>query len=298
MAPLSRTLHPHLPQVQLTWTLGPTGLVNTFVDGALSSSAQIRLKAGPQVFTGHRIGAPNPQQAHTGVRGALIHDNDAILQYTGFVGWIQRFAVWNQLAPQAAEGIDQGPPTDPSWDRSLVTVTSRQRYLHAGRVDHSEPALPLFPIDLDGGLALETDLHSAHARLTAAHAQVQAAEVHASALREAALTAARAAAAEAERELAAAQAQAAADLAKANEQAKAQRAAEDQRREEARLRAEADRAAGAGRATETRNAGESQARNQEIRAAADKQARVADAQQRLSDHRNERDQKQAEYDRR
>ncbi len=283
---------------RLTWTLGPTGLVNTFVDGALSSSGQIRLQAGPLVFTGHRIGAPNPQQAHTGVRGALIQDNDAIIKYTGFVGWIARFAVWNQLAPQAAEGIDHGPPADPSWDRSLVTVTSRQRYLHAGRVDRSEPALPLFPIDLDGGLALETDLHSAHARLTAAHAQVQAAEVHASALREAALTAARTAAADAERELAAAQAQAAADLAKANEQAKAQRAAEDQRREEARLRAEADRAAGAGRAAETRNAGASQARDQEIRAAADKQARVAEAQRRLSDHRIERDQKRAEYDRR
>ncbi|MBK6929670.1 MAG: cell envelope integrity protein TolA [Saprospirales bacterium] len=276
-----------------------TGDGPTFVDGKeIKRPNKIqRLPVEAKVFESHRLGAPNTAQTHAEVKDALFDDtDDAQTIFTGFTGKIIRFGAWNTCVPKAAEGWDHTPGPDRTWARSLVTVESKHRYLHAGRLDGLEPSVTLFPLDMDGGLAIETSLDQAHAALTHAHNQQAAAEAHAAHLKEAALQDAHAKADAASKNLADTQAKAAADTAAAQAKANKDKAAERQRKADADAKAERDRVTGADQANTTREKGKQQAESQESSATEDKKNKIGGANSRLSQKRSDRDAKQQEYD--
>jgi len=284
-------------QHRVTWALSANGRATSYIDGEAVWEMQINWPGGVKVFESHRLGAPNTAQTHAEVKGAIFDDtDDTKITFDGFLGRIIRFGAWNTCVPKAAEGWDHTPGPDRTWARSLVTVESKHRYLHAGRLDGLEPSVTLFPLDMDGGLSIETSLDQAHAELTHAHNQQAAAEAHAAQLKEAALQDAHAKADAATKNLASAQAKAAADTARAQEKANSDKAAERQRKADADARAERDRVTGADQAAAAREKGKQQAESQESRAADDKKNKIGGANSRLSEKRSDRDAKQQEYD--
>ena len=284
-------------QQRVTWTLSANGRATTYIDEEAVWEMQINGPGGVKVFESHRLGAPNTDQTHAEVKGALLNDtDDAQTIFTGFTGKIIRFGAWNSYVPKAAEGWDQTPGPDPTWARSLVTVESKRRYLHAGRLDGLEPSVTLFPLDMDGGLSIETSLDQAHADLTHAHNQQAAAEAYAAQLKEAALQDAHDKAAAATKHLADTQTKATADTAAAQEKANTDKAAESKHKADADAQAERDRVTGADQAKATREKGKQKAETQESRAADDKKDKIGKANSQLSKKRQDRDAKQAEYD--
>ncbi len=245
--------------------------------------AKISLPKGVRVFEGHALGAPNAAQTHEMIAGALLKRDDARQVFAAFQGRIVRFGAWNCTVPQAAKGWEHTPGPDPTWARSLVTVESKRRYLHAGRLDGQEPPLTLFPIELDGGLNIETALDQAHAELTLAHAQKAAAEEQAAQLKAAALQDAHARLDAAAQDLTATQTKAAADMAAAQTQADRDKAAARDRMSDADAQAERDRVQGKQDADQYKADKKKTAEDTETRAAADNRARVADANQRRAD---------------
>jgi hypothetical protein len=270
-------------QQRVTWMLDRHGVVTTYIEGEKVVEAKISLPDGVRVFEGHALGAPNPAQTHEMITGALLQRDDPRQVFAAFQGRIVRFGAWNCTAPQAAQGWEQTPGPDPTWARSLVTVESTRRYLHAGRLDGQEPPVTLFPIELDGGLNIETALDQAHAELTLAHAQKAAAEEQAAHLKAVALQDAHARLAAATQNLSAAQTQAAADVSAAQGQADRDKAAARDRMRDADAQAERDRVQGKQDADQHKADNEATARDMETRAAADKRNRIADANRRRSD---------------
>lgn len=268
---------------RVTWTLARSGLVSTFVDGEKVVEEQISLPAGATVFESHSLGAPNSAQTHQEVAGALVNRDDPQRVFAGFHGRIARFAAWNCTVPQAANGWEHTPDPDPTWARSLVTVESTRRYLHAGRLDGKEPPVTLFPIEMDGGLNIETVLDQAHAELTLAHAQKAAVEEQAAHLKAVALQNAHAQLDAATQNLADAQAQSAAAVSAAQAQANRDQADARSRKADADARAERDRVQGKQDADQARADGQQQAETMETRAADAKRNRIADANRRRSD---------------
>ncbi|MBK7200704.1 LamG-like jellyroll fold domain-containing protein [Candidatus Amarolinea dominans] len=268
---------------RVTWMLARSGLVSTFVDGEKVVEEQISLPAGATVFESHSLGAPNSAQTHQEVAGALVNRDDPQRVFAGFHGRIARFAAWNCTVPQAANGWEHTPDPDPTWARSLVTVESTRRYLHAGRLDGKEPPVTLFPIEMDGGLNIETVLDQAHAELTLAHAQKAAVEEQAAHLKAVALQNAHAQLDAATQNLADAQAQSAADVSAAQAQANRDQADARSRKADADARAERDRVQGKQDADQARADGQQQAETMETRAADAKRNRIADANRRRSD---------------
>lgn len=270
-------------QQRVNWMLDRHGVVSTFIEGEKVVEAKISLPNGVRVFEGHALGAPNTAQTHETIAGALLKQDDPRQVFAAFHGRIVRFGAWNCTAPQAAQGWEHTPGPDPTWARSLVTVESKRRYLHAGRLDGQEPPVTLFPIDMDGGLNIETVLDQAHAELTLAHAQKAAAEEHAAQLKAAALQDAHAKLDTATQNLADTQAKAAADVAAAQAQADRDKADARTQKANADSTAERDRVQGAQKADQTRADGLKQAQAKETSAADDKRGRIADANRRYSD---------------
>ena len=267
----------------VTWMLDKRGIVSTFLNGEKVVEEQISLPAGVTVFESHSLGAPNSAQTHQEVAGALVNCDDPQRVFAGFHGRIARFAAWNCTVPQAANGWEHTPDPDPTWARSLVTVESTRRYLHAGRLDGKEPPVTLFPIEMDGGLNIETVLDQAHAELTLAHAQKAAVEEQAAHLKAVALQNAHAQLDAATQNLADAQAQSAADVSAAQAQANRDQADARSRKADADARAERDRVQGKQDADQARADGQQQAETMETRAADAKRNRIADANRRRSD---------------
>ena len=270
-------------QQRVTWMLDRHGVVSTFIEGEKVVEAKISLPDGVRVFEGHALGAPNAAQTHEMIEGALLQRDDARQVFAAFQGRIVRFGAWNCAAPPAAQGWEHTPGPDPTWARSLVTVESKRRYLHAGRLDGQEPPVTLFPIDMDGGLNIETVLDQAHAELTLAHAQKAAAEEQAVQLKAAALQDAHAKLEAATQNLADTQAKAAADVAAAQAQADREKADARTQKANADSTAERDRVQGAQKADQTRADGLKQAQAMETSAADDKRSRIAGANRRYSD---------------
>lgn len=278
-------------QQRVTWMLDRHGVVSTFIEGEKVVEAKISLPKGVRVFEGHALGAPNAAQTHEMIEGALLQRDDARQVFAAFQGRIVRFGAWNCAAPQAAQGWEHTPGPDPTWARSLVTVESKRRYLHAGRLDGQEPPLTLFPIELDGGLNIETALDQAHAELTLAHAQKAAAEEQAAQLKAAALQDAHARLDAAAQDLTATQTKAAADMAAAQAQADRDKAAARDRMSDADAQAERDRVQGKQDADQYKADKKKTAEDTETRAAADNRARVADANQRRADAQRKLDER-------
>lgn len=273
---------PSIPH-RVNWTLDSEGRARTYVDGELYWEQQFSWQAQPLVFESHRLGSPDPQQTLPRVAGAKLHDDDPLPDFQPYMGKIVRFVAWNRHVSKAVDGWSGLPGPDPTWARSLVTVESKRRYLHAGRLDGQEPPVTLFPIDMDGGLNIETALDQAHAELTLAHAQKSAAEEHAAQLKAAALQDAHAKLEAATQNLADTQAKAAADVAAAQAQADRDKADARTQRANADATAERDRVQGAQQADQTRADGLKQAQAKETSAADDKRGRIADANRRYSD---------------
>ncbi len=249
-----------------------------------------RLPAEAIVFENHRLGAANTPQTHAEVKGALHTGADDVQTiFAGFQGRIIRCSAWNCTVPRAANGWEHTPSPDPTWARSLVTVESKRRYLHAGRLDGLEPPVTLFPIELDGGLSIETVLDQAHAELTLAHAQKAAAEDHAAHLKTAALQDAHAKLEAATQNLVDTQAKAAADIAAAQAQADHEKADARTKKASADATAERDRVQGKQDADQTKADGLKQAQDLETSAADDKRNRIADANRRRSDKQRQLD---------
>lgn len=270
---------PSIPH-RVNWTLDSEGRARTYVDGELYWEQQFSWQAQPLVFESHRLGSPDPQQTLPRVAGAKLHNDDPLPDFQPYMGKIVRFVAWNRHVSKAVDGWSGLPGPDPTWARSLVTVESKRRYLHAGRLDGQEPPLTLFPIELDGGLNIETALDQAHAELTLAHAQKAAAEEQAAHLKAVALQDAHAKLEAATQTLGDTQAKAAADVAAAQAQADRDKAAARDRMSDADAQAERDRVQGKQDADQYKADNETTARDMETRAADDNRARIADANQR------------------
>lgn len=220
----------------VTWSVSPTGLLSVQVDGAPAYTQKLPWRGDAVLYTACTAGGPPPPRADVVRSGAMLHQDDPPEPLEAFRGWIQRLLVWNtaveaeELHRMATDGSAEpriGPDT---WDRSLVVDETAHRFLHVGRLDGAESPLALFPIELDGGLALVTQLSAGHAVLARAHAEKAAAEAHAAALKAAKLEAARASEEGAKRDHASAAAQAVAALSDANAKASRKRAAAEAER--------------------------------------------------------------------
>ena len=175
----------------MTWAVDPSGLATTFIDGEVVWQFQLDWHAAARVFQTHRLGAPGMVHASNQIRHFTLDDpRDSAVSFTAFRGTLSRIAAWNTALGRISDGWDHLPGPDLTWSRTLLTVDSRRRYLHAGRLDASEPPVALFPMDLDGGLTIQSSLGQQHAELTLAHARLAEAYRQAADLKEAALQAA------------------------------------------------------------------------------------------------------------
>ncbi len=269
-------------QHRVTWTLSGSGNVATWIDGNIVHYEQTDWSAGVRVFEGHRLGTPQPAQTHSDIEGATMYRSDPRQTFADFTGRLYRFTAWNNYLPDTDGNGEERPGSDPTWERGLVTVQSRRRYLQAGRLDLKEPPVTLFPLDMDAGLNIETTLELAHAELTHSHAEMVAAEAHAARLKRDALDQAKIKLAAAHNELTDKQKDADAKVAQARtererklDQARTSRAGADQTAQEKMKRSEEQ-------AEANKKAGKQQADGIRQKAAADKQDKIKDANRRLS----------------
>jgi len=277
--------------------IDPGGKFQTYVNDKLSCSGQIDFKPKEHVFEGHRLGAPCEFQDHHIVQYALVDWNAEDNQhFDGFTGKIIRFSAWNTYVPIAIHGVEGTPGADLRWDRSLVTVESHRRYLRAGRLDGQEPPVTLFPIDLDGGLSVESELQFAHAQYTYAQNNLAAAKHFEAHQKTEALRKAQAELAVAQKNYDDAYAKSQVDIATAQAKANLDIAAENQRMAAADAKAARDQSEGKKQADDIKDNGQQQYDDQVNAASADKRNRVNNANSKLSDKRNERNAKQREYD--
>jgi len=264
---------------RVAWLLDGHGRVSTWIDGVKVLEQSFIWPGGIQVFESHRLGAPSPEQEHAGIEGAQFgRSDDTRTAFAGFTGRLHQFSAWNGYVPHSEGDWSKRPPVDLSWARSLVTVDSRRRYLHAGRLDGQEPAVTLFPLDLDGGLTVETALDQQHAAVTLAHSRLAGAEAHAEQMKQNAVNQAQADLATAQDALTQTQARATADLDAAGvardrqiEQARRQRADADATAQSTRQDGKQDE-------RRIRQDAEDQATDHKTMAAAAANARVRDAQ--------------------
>jgi len=284
----------------VSWALSAAGLLTVSVNGVVAYTEHFQMDDAARLYTCSVVGGPPSHLSLSTRAGLKSAHSPAVLELSAYAGRILRLLAWNTLVEsdellRMASDPSATPAVGASdWSRSLVTDQTLQRFLHVGRLDGSGTPLALFPIDLDGGLALVTRLSAAHTALNEAHAAVVAAEAHAAQLSAAAVASARAEEAAARKALVDAQQKADADLLAANVDAARQRAeaqADRARREAAATAQEAEAQTLANARKATAKATSDQ---QVIAAGADKQARIASAGARLSDAKALRDAKRQE----
>ncbi|MCB0548691.1 MAG: hypothetical protein KDD19_14015 [Phaeodactylibacter sp.] len=284
---------------RLCWTYDPKGEIYTYIDGRPATKVQLSLAMEPKVWEHQSLGAPNPYQFDKRVDTAAVQAAKNLFEepevsFQSFNGWVARFGAWNTFEPAAITDWDKAAPYDPSWDRSLVTIQSRYRYLQAGRLDGKETAVTLFPLDMDGGLNITTKLDSRRAAYNLAQVELAAAEAHAVKLKEAAFREARADLARAEADLAATQQQTDKDLAVARQKKIMAEEAARFDKIQAHANAELKKRQGVREANGERESGRRQAESQEVAAADDKKRRIGEKAHERNQKRSERDKKRNE----
>ena len=282
---------------RVTWMIEPGGKFQTYVNDELGHSGRFNFKPKEHVFEGHRLGAPCEFQDHHIVNHALVDWNAEDNQhFDGFTGKIIRFTAWNTYVPNAIHGVEGTPEADLSWDRSLVTVESRRRYMRAGRLDGQEPPVTLFPIEMDGGLSVESELQFEHAQHTYAQNQLSAAKQYEAHRKAEALHNAQAELAAAHRKYDDEHAKGQADIAAAQAKADLDIAAEEQRKADTDAKAARDQSEGKEQADGIKDNAQQQYNDQVNAASADKRNKVNNANSKLANKRDQRDAKQKEYD--
>lgn len=282
-------------QYYVCWTYDPQGIFSAYIDGELVWEQRFNWIGEVRVWENHRLGAPNSAQKHQEVVNARLDKvADNPILFDGFTGYIIRFSAWNTFEPSAIKGWDNTLDYDPKWDRSLVTVESRRQYLHAGRLDGKEPPVTLFPLDMDGGLSIISNIDHSHSELNHAQVQLTAAKAHAAQLKESALKAAQAKIAEAEKHLAETKAKTDQELTEARRKTGEQKAKARQNKTNAINNARQKRARGKQQADNEKARGKREAENKEIRAADEKRNAITNASRDLRKKQDERDNKKDE----
>lgn len=272
------------------WRLDPDGTITATVHGIEACKFAMKAEFEARVFESVRIGLPAPDQSHVHLRGATLRGDDSPTALAAYRGSVTTLRV--------VVGAPDAPATAPraAIGRELMRHRTRLRYLQVGRTDIAELPTPLFPLDLDAGLALETRLTAANVRLGDAHAEAAAAEAYAARLKASSLSAGEAALREATTARDAAIAKAARDVA----EAEARRAEEMKRGEERRAQAQRDadqvRAQGATQAAAAQADADARANNLTTVESAAADAQVRDGSRRLGDAQRERDAKKAEVE--
>lgn len=284
-------------QYRVTWTIERSGLLITYINERLARQETTGwTTSGARVFEIHRLGAPNDSQYHTLVPNGMAPNSiEEVDDFAGFTGKIIRFTAWNTFLPGAASGPAHLPTADPTWDRSLITIRSSRRYLHAGRLDGAEPPVTLFPIEMDGSLIVESRLDHNHAALTEAHNRMAAARHFEMQQKQTAYDKAHAQWEAAHENYLAVSAQAEADRAAASRAATAKEAQARQKRATADNKAEVDRAQAVLDEKAIKAQGDQDAAKIKQDANNEKDRVVGTAASRLRDKQSERDRKHQDY---
>lgn len=282
---------------RLTWMIDPNGAFKSYIDGRIATWGQLAVKPTLKVFEGHRLGIPCAFQDHHIVGNALDDQNAMDNQhFDGFTGKIIRFTAWNTYVPNAIYGLSGTPEESSSWDRSLITIESKRRYLRAGRLDGQEPPVTLFPIELDGPFVVESEMEWADAQHAYAHNQLAAAREYQAHQKMEGLKNAQSKLADTQLTYNAAQEKSRADISTAQEKADADISAESMRKANADLKAALTRSEGKKQVDSIKEDGTQKYNDKVTAASAEKNQRIADKEKERTAKRNELANKKAEYD--
>jgi len=286
----------------IAWSISSAGLLSVYVNGDLAYTQQIPWNGDTVLYTANTVGAPPPPRGNVMLSGALLQNDEPADSVRPLSGRINRVLAWNtfvdadELQRLAQDGTATPKVGPDKWDRSLIVDQTEHRFLHAGRIDGSDEPISLFPIELDGGLALVTNLSAGHLALAKAHAEKAAADKHAAELKAKALADARAREETAKQAHAQAASKAAVDITTASNDAAQKRANAEAERKRKEAEATKQLADAKGDAAQRMAKAESDKKDQVATATADKDRRTSAANQRLADKRNERDAKQRQLD--
>jgi hypothetical protein len=182
-------------EFHLAVTLTPSGQVTFYLNGQRMMNMRFDWKPGVRLWTANRIGNVPPARAEEVKSGIMLNQAEPLPPLGVFHGFIRQLQAWNTaLSPAQVKTLVDDPDAQPKpgpcdWDRTLVVDQTEHRFLHAGSLNGQSPAYALMPIELDGGLALVTNLSSQHTELLQAQAALAAAKRYAAEQQAAALEA-------------------------------------------------------------------------------------------------------------
>ena len=286
----------------VTWQINAAGVVSTFIDGTLITTEDLNFELDEYVFEHHSLGVPIKDISHDIQPNALANPLPPMRELAKFKGNIRRLAAWNYVAP-ANEGPEKSDPSNlatsslwesaqtsrPTWERTNVSFNSTLSYLHAGRLDGTERPLTLFPLQIDGGLTIESAIEESQAKLTMAHSEQQAARERAAKLKAAALAKAHAQLDAQATNLSSVKKTTTENLSQAQSDHDAKLASANNQRKRSDGNADKKRTQAQAQAKEIKANAKKQGDQQKADAARDKRERIAAANQRLSNKERERD---------